>query len=113
MTPDRAELLRALAYSILVESAEIALFWVAGLLSLESTSARRDERDRAASRSDTAAEMSTTRANEGRGHSGVGADGLQATPDATPDQTAAVSRATDKEPASHPSMDRQAESCAV
>jgi hypothetical protein len=64
VSPDRAELLRALAYSLLVESAEIALFWVAGLLSLGLTSAGWDERDRPASRSDTAKEMSGTRAHE-------------------------------------------------
>ena len=91
VSPDRAELLRALVFSILVESVELALFWVAGLLSLGSTSAGRDERDRAASRSDTAKEMSATRANEGREHPEVGADVLQATP-----RTAAVSRATNK-----------------
>jgi hypothetical protein len=93
MSPDHAELLRALVYSMLVETVELALFWVASLLSLGWTSARWDEREGGASLSPAARDMSVKRVHDGHQQPGAGADILQATSDEA--STDAIS-ATDK-----------------
>ena len=95
-SPERAELLRAFVYSLLVETVELALFWVAGLLSSGSTSAGRRELTTAAKVPGAADDARDQKDFEGNRQPGAGVDVLPATPEKPSDRKAAVSRPTNK-----------------
>jgi len=109
--PDRAELLRALMYSILVEIVEITLFCVAGLLSIKSKSAGREDLDQAPIGSETEKLANATRVHQARGEPAAGAGARQAGGRARLERTAAVGRGVNNGPASRRSTARQAGSC--
>jgi hypothetical protein len=102
-SPERAELLRAFVYSVLVETVELALFWVAGLLPWGSTSAGRRELATAASISGATNDASDQNEFEGDKQPGAGADVLPATPERPPARKAAVSRSANKKSSTLPS----------